>query len=192
MRYWLAWCWEVNVVIVLIIIHELAILTGEIGHEELERAKTQLKSMLLMNLESRPVIFEDLARQVLAQGIRQKPEHYIARINKIGKDDINRIARKMLTSKPSVAAIGSLKTLPSYKDIELGLLHKDGVMPKKKQFSVFRWKGFFVRRWDIFLTAQSFEDNLIAYHVLVSSGPPVWNKFIDKTPLDSFCTPFTE
>lgn len=121
-----------------IIIHELAVLTGDIGDEELERAKTQLKSMLLMNLESRPVIFEDLARQVLAQGIRQKPEHYIARINKIGKDDINRIAKKMLTSKPSVAAIGSLKSLPRYKDIELGLLHKDGVMPRKKQFSVFR------------------------------------------------------
>ena len=121
-----------------IIIHEMAILTGDIGYEELERAKTQLKSMLLMNLESRPVIFEDLARQVLAQGIRQKPEHYIEKINQITKDDINRIAKKMLTSKPSVAAIGSLKNLPSYKDIELGLLHKDGLMPRKRQFSIFR------------------------------------------------------
>ena len=113
-------------------------MTGEIGKEELERAKTQLKSMLLMNLESRPVIFEDLARQVLAQGMRQKPEHYIQKINLIQKEDINRIAKKMLTSKPSVAAIGSLKKLPTYKDMELGLLHKDGVMPRKRQFSVFR------------------------------------------------------
>jgi processing peptidase subunit alpha len=80
-----------------IIIHEMAILTGEIGHVELERAKTQLKSMLLMNLESRPVIFEDLARQVLAQGFRQRPEHYIEKIMNIQKEDINRIAKKMLT-----------------------------------------------------------------------------------------------
>ena len=35
-------------------------ITGDITHEELERAKTQLKSMLLMNLESRPVIFEGI------------------------------------------------------------------------------------------------------------------------------------
>jgi len=65
-------------------------------------------------------------------------EHYIEKIGKVTKDDINRIARKMLTTKPSVAATGSLKNLPSFKDIELGLLHKDGQMPKKKQFSVFR------------------------------------------------------
>ena len=116
----------------------MAILTGDIGREELERAKTQLKSMLLMNLESRPVIFEDLARQVLAQGVRQRPEHYIEKINSVRKEDINRIAKKMLTSKPSVAAIGSLANLPPYNDIELGLLHKEGLLPRKRKFSVFR------------------------------------------------------
>jgi processing peptidase subunit alpha len=56
----------------------------------------------------------------------------------VRKEDINRIAKKMLTSKPSVAAIGNLKNLPAYKDLELGLLHKDGQMPRKRQFSVFR------------------------------------------------------
>lgn len=40
---------------------------------ELERAKTQLKSMLMMNLESRPVIFEDVGRQVLSTGKRKLP-----------------------------------------------------------------------------------------------------------------------
>ena len=33
--------------------------------------------------------------------------------------------RKMLDSKAAVAAIGSLKKLPSYSDIEIGLLDKD-------------------------------------------------------------------
>lgn len=40
---------------------------------ELERAKTQLKSMLMMNLEARPVIFEDVGRQVLSTGKRKLP-----------------------------------------------------------------------------------------------------------------------
>lgn len=40
---------------------------------ELERAKTQLMSMLMMNLESRPVIFEDVGRQVLATRSRKLP-----------------------------------------------------------------------------------------------------------------------
>ena len=117
-------------------------ITGDITEEELQRAKTQLKSMLLMNLESRPVIFEgdhncpalmshnihyspDCARQVLSVGHRRRPEHFISLIDKVSRDDINRIGRKMLDTKAAVAAIGSLKKLPSYSDIEIGLLDKD-------------------------------------------------------------------
>jgi len=97
--------------------------------------------MLLMNLESRPVIFEDVARQVLAQGRREQPEHYIEKISKISAEDIRRIADKMLTSKPSVAAVGSLKDLPEYKDIELALLDKSGLMKTttgQRMFRLFR------------------------------------------------------
>ena len=53
---------------------------GQVREDELARAKKQLTSMLLMNLESRPVIFEDVARQVLAQGKREHPHHYISKI----------------------------------------------------------------------------------------------------------------
>lgn len=47
-----------------------------------QRAKTQLQSMLLMNLEARPVVFEDVGRQVLATGKRKPPSYFI---NEIGK-----------------------------------------------------------------------------------------------------------
>lgn len=36
-----------------------------------------------MNLESRPVVFEDIGRQVLATGHRKPPSHFI---NEIGID----------------------------------------------------------------------------------------------------------
>lgn len=121
-----------------VIVHELAMLAGEIETVEFERAKKQLKSMLLMNLESRPVVFEDIARQVLAQGQREDPEVYIQKISDVTVDDINRIAAKMLASKPSVAAIGTLDDLPDFHDIELGVLDKHGIMPKKKKFKLFR------------------------------------------------------
>lgn len=48
----------------------------------LQRAKTQLQSMLLMNLEARPVVFEDVGRQVLATGKRKPPSFFI---NEIGE-----------------------------------------------------------------------------------------------------------
>ena len=116
----------------------------------------------MMNLESRPVIFEDLARQVLAQGHREEPEKYIQKINQVTPQDIQRVAEKMLRfvisrkknpiqfflklisrnifsrSKPSVAAIGTLDELPDFHDIELGLLDKNGKMPKRQRFSLFR------------------------------------------------------
>ena len=38
--------------------------------------------MLMMNLEQRPVVFEDIGRQVLATGIRNQPEYYYEKIGK--------------------------------------------------------------------------------------------------------------
>uniref|UniRef100_A0A7M4EPU0 Mitochondrial-processing peptidase subunit alpha n=1 Tax=Crocodylus porosus TaxID=8502 RepID=A0A7M4EPU0_CROPO len=56
-----------------ILTKEFVLMSGTVGEVELERAKTQLKSMLMMNLESRPVIFEDVGRQVLATSTRKLP-----------------------------------------------------------------------------------------------------------------------
>lgn len=49
----------------------------------LQRAKKQLQSMLLMNLEQRPVVFEDIGRQVLATGSRKRPEYFIQEIGEL-------------------------------------------------------------------------------------------------------------
>ena len=46
-----------------------------------QRAKKQLQSLLLMNLEQRPVVFEDIGRQVLATGFRNRPEYFIQAIS---------------------------------------------------------------------------------------------------------------
>ena len=44
-----------------------------ISAEELSRAKNQLKTSLLMNLESRPILFEDIGRQVASAEIASRP-----------------------------------------------------------------------------------------------------------------------
>ena len=59
-----------------VITKELVLTQHSISPSELDRAKTQLQSMLLMNLETRPVIFEDIGRQVLANQERLPPTHY--------------------------------------------------------------------------------------------------------------------
>ena len=65
-----------------VITKELVNMSSAPNATELKRAKTQLQSMLLMNLESRPVVFEDIARQVLANGQRKKTQHFIDSIGK--------------------------------------------------------------------------------------------------------------
>ncbi|MGH0122823.1 UNVERIFIED_CONTAM: hypothetical protein FKN15_008253 [Acipenser sinensis] len=97
---------------------------------ELERAKTQLKSMLMMNLESRPVIFEDVGRQVLATGKRKLPHELCDLISKVTASDIKRVTAKMLRSKPAVAALGDLTELPTYDHIQEALSSKEGRLPR--------------------------------------------------------------
>lgn len=103
---------------------------------ELERAKTQLQSMLLMNLEARPVMFEDIGRQVLASGHRKDADYYISEIGKIKEEDIHRVVQRMLRGRASVAALGNLRNLPPLEDIETGLLSKEGTLPSRR-FSIF-------------------------------------------------------
>ncbi|XP_077561216.1 mitochondrial-processing peptidase subunit alpha-like [Haemaphysalis longicornis] len=122
--------------VVNVIVREFAAMAGRVSDMELERAKTQLQSMLLMNLEARPVMFEDIGRQVLASGHRRDADYYIAQIGQIGAADIERVVQRMLGTRASVAALGNIRGLPPVEDIEAGLLSKDGALPPRR-FSLF-------------------------------------------------------
>ncbi|XP_071096614.1 mitochondrial-processing peptidase subunit alpha-like isoform X1 [Haliotis cracherodii] len=119
-----------------VIVREVVNTASKVFPDELDRAKRQVQSMLLMNLESRPVVFEDIGRQVLANGHRKPAKYFYEEINKITEEDIRRVATRMLRSRPAVAAYGSLSQMPSYGNIETALASKDGRMPRK--FSLFR------------------------------------------------------
>uniref|UniRef100_A0A2R5LI67 Mitochondrial-processing peptidase subunit alpha n=1 Tax=Ornithodoros turicata TaxID=34597 RepID=A0A2R5LI67_9ACAR len=124
--------------VVNVIVREFAAMAGRIAHIELDRAKTQLQSMLLMNLEARPVMFEDVGRQVLASGERKNADYYITEISKIQEEDIHRVVQRMLRSRATVAALGDLSRLPPLEDIETGLLHQNKGSSPSRRFSIFR------------------------------------------------------
>ena len=103
---------------------------------ELERAKKQLQSMLFMNLEQRPVVFEDVARQVLAVGKRQQAEYYYNRIGMIAlpiryrhttampvlervqAEDVYEVARRIFSTPLALACLGKgLKEMRSYAQL---------------------------------------------------------------------------
>lgn len=89
--------------------------------------------MLLMDLESRPVVFEDIGRQVLATGTRKQTEEFIDKIRSITAKDIQRVVSRMLKTKPAginpkttvsieifylqftVYVVGNVKKIQSYQ-----------------------------------------------------------------------------
>lgn len=102
-----------------IVIHEFNnIAHGHMYEAELARAKKQLISMLWLNLEIRPIVFEDIARQVLSTGFRRQPKQLIEKIESVTEKDIKKVAAKMLTTNPSVACLGDIRNLPSFDYIK--------------------------------------------------------------------------
>lgn len=114
-----------------VVTRELVNMTSNPGREELSRSKIQLQSMLLMNLESRPVVFEDVGRQVLATGHRKRPEHFINEIDKITASDIQRVAKRILASPVSLAARGDIGSLPDIKEVQ-NALHHEGKLSSRR------------------------------------------------------------
>jgi len=99
-----------------VIVNELLRLTvEEVAPLELSRAKNMLKSMLMMQLESRIITCEDLARQFATFGKREEPEETCRRIDEVTSQDILNLTREMFMANPSVACIGEdVSKLPSY------------------------------------------------------------------------------
>ena len=83
-----------------VICRELQSLTLDTGYSalqpgEVNRAKNQLKSALLMNLESRMVELEDLGRQVQVHGRKVGVKEMCAKIDALTVKDLRRVARQI-------------------------------------------------------------------------------------------------
>ena len=78
-------------------------------HEEVERAKNQLRSSLLMNLESRMVELEDLGRQVQLYGHKIPVLEMSAKIAQLKPRDLARVAERVLKGRVLNAGKGTGK-----------------------------------------------------------------------------------
>lgn len=72
---------------------------GQLNDREVSRAKNQLRSSILMNLESKMVELEDLGRQVQVRGHKVPVQEMVAKIEQLTTKDIRRVAERVLTGK---------------------------------------------------------------------------------------------
>ncbi len=82
---------------------------------ELSRAKNMLKSSLMMQLESRITMCEDIVKQVATYGTRTSPDEICEKIEKVTAEDILKLAGRLVMQNPSVACMGSdTSSMPTY------------------------------------------------------------------------------
>lgn len=101
----------------IIVTHFWLLATQLVTDEELNRAKNMAKSSLLMQLESRLVTCEDIARQVAVFGHRKDVLATCKLIDAVTPQDILDIGRRMLKSVPAVAVTGPNLQIPTFEAI---------------------------------------------------------------------------
>ena len=97
--------------------HLLLLCEQPVSNEELKRSANQLASSVLMNLETRGLLAEDIGRQILSHGKRLDPTDLVQRIRAVTKDDIIRVMRTALSHPPSFAAVGDVSAIAAYDQI---------------------------------------------------------------------------
>ncbi|EFJ06291.1 hypothetical protein SELMODRAFT_448827 [Selaginella moellendorffii] len=85
---------------------------GEVDEIELERAKNATVSLVLMNLESRVVVNEDIGRQILTYGCRKPAKEFIDTVRELTLDDIRKVAEKIISTPVTMACYGDVKRVP--------------------------------------------------------------------------------
>ncbi len=85
----------------------------QIGQEELDRARAQVKSSLLMSLESTGSRCEQLARQYQVFGRLIPVAETVAKLNAVGIDDVRRSAARLFHGTPTLASIGPSRHIPT-------------------------------------------------------------------------------
>lgn len=90
-------------------------LCHNVTDEEVDRAKTQLKAAMLMQMDSFSNVAEDIGRQMLTYGRRMSNAEVFARIDAITTADVKATANRVINDEDhALAAIGPIFELPDY------------------------------------------------------------------------------
>lgn len=79
---------------------------------EVQRAKHKLKTCCHMDAESSAERLEWIGAEVLLAGQVYGLEQFDSEVDKVTLEDINRVAKKILNGKPTMAAVGDLSSTP--------------------------------------------------------------------------------
>ena len=96
---------------------EIKMLAGNLEESEVMRARNQIKTSLLMSLESTSFRAEQLAQQILIFGRPLPVEELVSRIEAVDTYAVARLAKQIFSGNPTLAAIGPIGRLEPYTHI---------------------------------------------------------------------------
>ena len=92
--------------------------TKNLTEDEINRAKAQMKSSIVMSMESSSSNAGTSAYQLLRYNKLIEVEERIKKINNVTKESIEKVVYKILKSKPTIASIGPIDNLETIDKIE--------------------------------------------------------------------------
>jgi len=104
-----------------VVCDEIGKLNQGIKAEELNRAKAQLKSSILMSLESTSSRAEQLARQLMIFGRPIPTEEAVAKIEAIDADAIKQVANRIFQGALTMAALGPIAEVEDFDKVQARL-----------------------------------------------------------------------
>ncbi|KAI0901521.1 peptidase M16 inactive domain-containing protein [Annulohypoxylon nitens] len=119
----------------------LTIDTGFAGlkQPEVDRAKNQLRSSLLMNLESRMVELEDLGRQVQVHGRKIPVQEMCRKIEKLTVYDLRRVAKQVVGGLVQNAGKGSGSPTVVLQEVQDPFRSTKQASWEEIQDKIFKW-----------------------------------------------------
>lgn len=100
-----------------VVCDEICKASDGIRPEEIQRARTQLKSGLLMSREGTSNRCEQLAQHMLVHGRAIPVDELVAEVDAVDEAAIRRVVDRLRASVPTVAAVGPLEYLESRESI---------------------------------------------------------------------------
>lgn len=85
---------------------------GGVTAKELRRAKNATIASVLMNLESKSIVAEDIGRQILTYGHRKPPQEFINVVESLTAADITAVAKKVTQTPLCMVAYGNVIDVP--------------------------------------------------------------------------------
>ena len=100
-----------------LVLDEVDKIQDELTDQELDRARAQLKSSILMSLESTSARCERLARHMMIFGRTIPTKEILDKVEAVNRHSVLKVTQQLFSGTPTIAALGPIEGLCDYDEL---------------------------------------------------------------------------